>query len=98
MLVVNLMILASMTLSQEDRARLINNPADILPEIMPKLSIGITLWIAMYFYEYSETIYELQEHLVVQNYLNSNSWIFVFVEVSHSFHFFIDLFLIRISW
>ena len=53
------MILASMALSPDDRTRIINHPGEIFAEIMPKVMIGITLWIAMYFYEYSETIIEL---------------------------------------
>ncbi len=53
------MILAALNFTQEDRTRLINQPAEILGEIFPKVSIGVVLWIALYFYEYSETMYEL---------------------------------------
>ncbi len=58
-----------------------NHPAEILGEIFPKVSIGVILWIALYFYEYSEAIFELQEHLIVSNFLSSDSWVFMFVEV-----------------
>lgn len=78
------MILSALNFTQEDRTRLINQPAEILGEIFPKVSLGLVLWIALYFYEYSETIFELQQHLVVQNLISNDSWIFVFVEVSIS--------------
>ena len=58
-LLINLMILTALAMSDQqfDHYRL--NPAELVGFYMPKIVLAVVVWIALYFYEYSEVIYEL---------------------------------------
>jgi hypothetical protein len=53
------MILTALAMSDQqfDHYRL--NPAELVGFYMPKIVLAVVVWIALYFYEYSEVIYEL---------------------------------------
>jgi hypothetical protein len=54
-----LMILTALAMSdkQFDHYRL--NPAELIGYYLPKISLAVVVWITLYFYEFSEVIYEL---------------------------------------